>query len=352
MKLNITTRSKIYVQVGANVATGGPELLHQLVYHLRELGFNAFMYYTPNNHKQPIHSAYKFYNNPFVREIEDVSENVIIVPEIYSSMYIFDELKLIQKVIWWLSVDNFFVSRSLSFFPYNLLINFIKVINKLAKTTVVDIPQFILKLNRNFYKKSDKYLSTTNIHFVQSQYAFETLIRIGFNKNQINFLSDYLNKDFLEISFKINEKEDIILYNPTKGYKFTKKIIKQATNLNFVPIVNLNREEVVELFKKAKVYIDFGNHPGKDRMPREAVLAGCCIITGKRGSANNLTDVEIDDNYKFHDEIININSIINRLNDCINNYPSNVIYFNNYRKKILEEKEVFIDSIKKIFYEK
>lgn len=28
--------------------------------------------------------------------------------------------------------------------------------------------------------------------------------------------------------------------------------------------------------RKAKVYIDFGFHPGKDRIPREAVMCGAC----------------------------------------------------------------------------
>ena len=30
-----------------------------------------------------------------------------------------------------------------------------------------------------------------------------------------------------------------------------------------------------------KLYIDFGGFPGKDRLPREAVMHDCCIITGK-----------------------------------------------------------------------
>ena len=44
-------------------------------------------------------------------------------------------------------------------------------------------------------------------------------------------------------------------------------------------------EQVVDLMSESKVYIDFGNHPGKDRIPREAVINGCCVITGVRGSA-------------------------------------------------------------------
>jgi len=37
-----------------------------------------------------------------------------------------------------------------------------------------------------------------------------------------------------------------------------------------------------------QVYIDFGHHPGQDRLPREAVQCGCVVITGKRGSGNQI----------------------------------------------------------------
>jgi len=42
-----------------------------------------------------------------------------------------------------------------------------------------------------------------------------------------------------------------------------------------------------------KLYVDFGKHPGKDRMPREAAVHGCCIITGRRGAAGNPFDIPI-----------------------------------------------------------
>lgn len=48
MAINVYSNTKIYVVASANVATGGPELLHQLVYNLRKyLNINAYMYYTP-----------------------------------------------------------------------------------------------------------------------------------------------------------------------------------------------------------------------------------------------------------------------------------------------------------------
>jgi len=62
------------------------------------------------------------------------------------------------------------------------------------------------------------------------------------------------------------------------------------------------REEVIKLLQKAKVYIDFDYHPRKDRLPREAAILGCCVITRKRGSAKFFEDVPIPDEYKFEDK--------------------------------------------------
>jgi hypothetical protein len=49
------------------------------------------------------------------------------------------------------------------------------------------------------------------------------------------------------------------------------------------------------------VYIDFGNHPGRDRIPREAAAMGCVVITNRRGSAENDVDIPIPNFLKIDD---------------------------------------------------
>jgi hypothetical protein len=67
----------------------------------------------------------------------------------------------------------------------------------------------------------------------------------------------------------------------------------------FVPVQNMTKKEVAGLLARAKVYIDFGHHPGKDRIPREAVMAGCCVVTGRRGSARFDADVPLSSEFKL-----------------------------------------------------
>ena len=45
-----------------------------------------------------------------------------------------------------------------------------------------------------------------------------------------------------------------------------------AQDLRWVPLIGMTTEEMRSCMSKSKVYIDFGNHPGKDRIPREAAI--------------------------------------------------------------------------------
>ena len=57
--------------------------------------------------------------------------------------------------------------------------------------------------------------------------------------------------------------------------------------------------QVTAKLLRAKIYIDFGPHPGMDRFPREAALAGCMIVTNTQGAAEYYADVPIPHKYKF-----------------------------------------------------
>lgn len=78
----------------------------------------------------------------------------------------------------------------------------------------------------------------------------------------------------------------------------------------------------------------------KDRIPREAAILKCCVITGKRGSANNNQDILIPDEYKFSDEKKNINDILVKIEECINEYEIKILDFVSYIEKIKEERSL------------
>ena len=351
MSIQIQEDSIIYVVAPANDVSGGPELLHQLVFHLRkDLKINSYLYYVPVNEISPTPFEYEQYNVPFINEIEDEEKNLLIVPEIKEYVDILKKYVNIRKCIWWLSIDRFYLSLVISdkkkFF-------FQRLINKISRIffgkQFIDIETEIYRKINFKVLECPEWIKNIDFHFVQSCYAFHHLLNKGIPKNKIFYLSDYLNKNFLKIHTNLSQKQNIVAYNPKKGYAFTQQLVKQAKNITFIPIINMDRQQVIMTLQKAKIYIDFGNHPGKDRLPREAAILGCCVITDKKGSAAFYEDVSIPDKYKIEDKEENIPEIIEKINDFFENFEEKYKDFKSYREIILREPQKFLEDLKNIF---
>ena len=172
----------------------------------------------------------------------------------------------------------------------------------------------------------------------------------------VAYLSDYLAEHFIneymksEKSFSKKDREDIVLYNPKRNTKYVMEIKKMAPDLQFIAIENMSSNEVMKLMHRAKIYIDFGSHPGKDRMPREAALQGCCVLTSTLGSAAYFDDVPIANEYKYERTPQNKKKIIRKIREIFEDYEKEVKNFDGYRKYILSEKKKFLEDIDKIFF--
>lgn len=320
--------------------TGGTELMHQFVAKLRANGNKASIVYTNAKDGKYLNDAFKEYVTDYmlVDDIRDDEGNIIVIPETlvnYARKY-----KKATVHIWWLSVDNYFISQL--HFP---------TMKKYFGTWIA-VRDIALKVF-NIVVKGERYTSVRKLksipmHLVQSDYAASFLKANGITR--VAYLTDYINKEFIEKSAEIDytQKKNIILYNPKKGYTFTKKIIKANPTCEFVPIIGMTTEQVAELLMKAKLYIDFGNHPGKDRFPREAATMGCCLITGLNGSAA-FKDIEIPSEFKIAAEDANIPLISKQIKYCLDNYEEVLQSLAPYRKKIREEEAVFEQEVKRLY---
>lgn len=271
---------KIYVCCPAGVVTGGPELLHQLVDTLRGLGHDAYISYYPFDEPASCPAPYRHYDTSQAI-IEDAPHSLVIVPEL--GAHLLGQFKQARGAIWWLSVDNYAGSTGDSWLRDQLT-----RARRLVNGTW--LPRFMLK---------------DRLHFVQSHYAAEFLAEAGIPSAH---LSDYLGAAHLGPRRRADwARQNFIAYNPKKGKAITQRLIAQNPTFDFRPIENMTSEQVAQLLATAKIYIDFGNHPGKDRMPREAAMAGCCVITGRRGSAKFTEDIAIEDAYKLDERAPDLN---------------------------------------------
>ncbi|EFI6860961.1 hypothetical protein BCD16_004758, partial [Escherichia coli] len=98
--------------------------------------------------------------------------------------------------------------------------------------------------------------------------------------------------------------------------------------------------------ERSKLYIDFGHHPGKDRFPREAVMAGCVLITGVEGSAANEVDIPIPSRFKLDSNKFNFESEFKKCVDNIfSNFQNEIKEFEYYRNCIKNEEQDFRNDV-------
>lgn len=323
----------VYVISPAFFKTGGTELAHQLVWLYNNKGINAkIAYVDAQSYKNPINPAFCKYVKEWcaIEDIEDSKQNVIIFPEIYTEFVL--NYKHAYNVIWWMSVDNYTENVYFSILKKNF-----------GLLRAIKYTLFGRLKNRKLKRQG---MQKANMHLYQSEYAREFLISLNMTNSLP--LSDFINDSYFQNQIR-KERQDIVLYNPKKGFRFTKNIIKRSPFLQWVPIENMSTEDVAELLSKSKVYIDFGHHPGKDRFPREAVISGCCVITGRQGSAGNDIDIPIKRKYKFEDTSGNIKSIIEMIQECLTNYEEVKADFSEYREKIMAEKDIFEKEAMELF---
>lgn len=333
--------SKVYVFSPWGKTTGGIELLHQLVDYLRNRQLEAYIYYYENPSAQ-VPEVYSKYNIATATQVDDAKQTVLVLPEI--CFHVSAYYKESQIVLWWLSVDNYY-HRKKKHIPLYELFSYSKIygmkqlwhrLMRLFKLQWSIRPRFSIK----------ESIKKTYIHAYQSEYANLHLQHRGVV--ELYPLKDYINTDFVSDEVCTN-REPNILYNPKKGIKFTRKLIKSAPDLKFIPLQNLSRAELQHLFATSMLYVDFGSHPGMDRLPREAAVNGCCIVTGMQGAAANATDIPISDSYKFDESNASVAEIICRIREVLSDYEKHSKAFGPYRQRIMGEEQAFYKQIDELF---
>ena len=353
-KIVLKKSTKIYILAPANTFTGGPECLHQLAFYISKIfKVQTLLYYLPDNLKSPVHRNFKHYKISYTNFIEDQKDNILIMPEHIMFLEFGLKYSNIRKIIWWLSIDNYLgykfnnqnskLIRSIFKIPFK----FIKIFNKITNYyfgifTYQDYLKIIYKFSNLSQYKEIKQASS---HFMQSYYAYDYL------KNKIKnlyLLYDFQNKNILQNSKKnVKKKKNIICYSH-KSNDFI-NLLKKNSNTDFIKLKGFTPQQLIKIFNKTKIYIDFGYHPGKDKMPREAVLHNNCIITNYKGSAKNKYDIPISKKFKFEQKYNDIKKINSLINILFKDYSVNIKKFTMYKKKVLNEEKVFKKQLLNIF---
>ncbi len=356
MTIKITEDSIFYLVAPAQVHTGGPKDLHQLGYELQSLGKKVFMYYYPNNVENPVHKNYEDYKIPFCNKIIDSEKNLLIIGEISSNIQISRKYKHIQKVLWWLSLDYYFISNFHSkFHKYlrsviKLPLNIIKLFNRLSNYHFGNLSyaKYLKFIYLNYPFKNMLELKEFDLNLSQSYYQYKILES---KKIKSELLFDYIRDEFFEAAkdISLKNKKNIICYNPTKSSVFMNQIINKNPNIEFIPLQNFDMSELIKILSESKIYMDFGFHPGVDHLPREAAILKNCIITNREGSAFYNEAVPVNENFKFEEKRENLVIIQKKIKNIFNNFESEIKIFDDYRIKLFNEKKIFQKQVNNIF---
>ena len=276
-----------------NYRAGGIESIYQLCHTINESGGEGYIYFI-NRHSNPVPDEYKKYNIRILDEIIDEPGYLYIIPEAWTGRL--DEISKAKKAIWWLSVDN-------------------------------------------NYDKFQSFGNDDIIHFYQSEYAKNFLIKNG-TKNV------YPIHDYIEgVEYDGTVKYRVVCYNPVKGREAAEYVIRKCPDITFIPLVNMTKEQITDALKRSMIYIDFGHHPGRDRIPREAALLHNIILTSRIGSAEFYEDIPILDIYKYP----SLSSTIKEdITHYLDNYYEKINDFEFYRTQIQNQKLVMREEVDNI----
>jgi len=287
----------------ANAATGGPEAIHQFISELnKQPGIHARVWYW-DAYGDPCPDEYKKYGCEYVTRLPD-DYDVLIFPEIWAAC-VGDYPRGI-KCIHWLGIDAYPI--------------------------------------RTPREKLGSFLGDVNIvHIAQSEYAKDFLKKLG-----VKYLfkcTDTLNDDFYE-EYEEEERSDTILYNPAKATDFQRRLMAECSDMTFKPIKGMTRAEVINAMRHAKLYLDFGEFPGRERIPREAGLCGCCLITSKIGSA--AYDGDFAHDYKFESKDGHIWAIKHKIQYVLEHYEECSKDFGRFREQLKNDRENVPEQVKGI----
>lgn len=277
----------------AGAVTGGPEALHQLVNVANEVHpRSAAICYMPDGKSHNVPAPYAKYNTPIVSMAEIPTESIVVIPELWPYM-----VRSFSQpcALWWLSVDNF----------------------------VCGEPAVI-----------DEYA----YHLAQSAYARHHISAV-LGKNAI-MVTDYIDES--PVLVDIQQKHKRVAVNPAKGAHLIDEFCEMNPDIDVIRLEGMNKAQLLNELSHSLMYIDFGHHPGKDRLPREAALAGCIVAVNELGAASFDEDVPVDKQYKF----TTIAEASNIARDVLSNYAHHLNNQRSYQYIVSQQKIIFSNEVR------
>ena len=286
---------RLVVLCPAATVTGGPEALHQLVDSASRQGLDAVMVYLPGEY-HTVPPAYAHYAIRTISEAEIYPTDVVVLPEVMAPdapMYAYA-----TTCVWWLSVDN---------------------------------------APPGSYNKGDLVLA-------QSEYAYRALRAQG---RDPRFLGDWTDTSVFREQHL--PREDRVVVNPAKGGFIRDRFAQLCPDIPLVEAKGLDRRGVAHLFATSKVFVDFGDQPGRDRMPREAAASGAVVFVRNAGAARFRQDYTMPEEFFFGVTDGDLVRLGEQLREVLRYEAGAHVAQTHYREHINHERVIFDRQVASFF---
>jgi hypothetical protein len=319
----------VFVLCPAGPASGGPDALHRLVHALNEAGARAAISYVPFDGQLEVPEIYRRYYRTPVAAPVDAPGNLVVLPEVMTGYA--RQIRHARTAIWWLSVAHFYGYAGQGDHVFRRL----RLLHDARSLLGVPIPQ----LRWSEMRRVD--------HYSPSAHAADFLRRHGIASQP---LRDPINDIFFTVR-PAARRRDAVAYNPVKGMQFTAKIVAAMPEVEWIAVQGMSHEQVAEVFCTTKAFVDFGFFPGRERMPREAALCGCCLVTGRRGAAAVAEDLAIPDRYRINHRARDFaNQARDAVLDIFANFEMRSRDFDSFRDEVRKGPSMFLRDIRAIFF--
>jgi|TARA_B110000908_G_C10250071_1_gene451437 hypothetical protein len=305
--------------------TGGPLAIHQAASKVKAHGGDAGILYTKNG--KP-HMAFDLCDGRIVSKISFLGrfkingqlkafgfptrvsfsrEDHFIVPEIFPDLaYRLLRLGCKNVSLWWLSVDNFPLS--------------------------------------NLQTLQNQRLMRECKHLCQSEYAADFVRRHG--ASSVSMLSDEIDFHTNETLPPVSKRTNDLCFLPNKSAGADELLEHLSQEFSIVRLENMSRSQITETLLDTRIFLDFGHHPGKDRVPREAALCGAIPVVRAEGAARFEQDVPLPKELLIESRaFFDGPEFISRLQNILNSAEQFNDALSQYRAKIASEKQTFDSEI-------
>jgi hypothetical protein len=304
-----------FVIFSPTIQTGGPFALMQLFDAIKSLDCQCEIVFSDIAKVQVNEEgAFVEYTGEIPSELGGIKpiqcntfsrDDILIFPEV--SIQLATQLANVRfknRVIWWLSWDNANLS-SLNWFD------------------------------------NSRSLSSS-VHIFQSHYARSMAKQYGYDGP---IVSDYTIYEYESYPPKTLKNNDICFLG-RKAIGSEDLIAEISKEFSVIKIEGMTQNEVTEVLARTRFFLDFGAHPGKDRIPREAIIYDCIPVVRRVGAGAYFEDVPLPDFLRpTTDELLAPEVLFNLIKVTRDEHLGFVQLLNHYKLRTLNEKATFMEEV-------